>query len=363
MEKSNEIIVINTPDKPNYKITIGSNIIDSMGLYIKNEYGGKKITVITDETVHELYFHKLQEALLREFEIVNCVVVKPGEKSKSISTFADVTNQLTLLNHRRSDLIIAFGGGVIGDLGGFVASVYLRGVPFIQIPTTLLSQVDSSVGGKVAINIDGGKNLIGSFYNPLAVYIDVETLNTLTKSEIKDGLGEIIKYGFIHNKEILEELFKFDIESFHESDIEKLITNCVKAKKFFVELDFYDVKERMILNFGHTLAHAIEKEYGYGTITHGQAVAAGMYMISKMLYDSSYLNNDIYLVVESLLIKYDMNINYKLDKDATIMSTLNDKKSFGQIIKIIIVNEIGKGEILELEIDKFENMIVNYLNN
>lgn len=261
-----EKITIDTANGEKYDIIIGSNIIENIGEKIASKFNGEKITVITDKTVNELYFLKLKKALLGYFELINCIIVDVGEKSKSIATLDYVTDELTLLNHRRSDLIIALGGGVIGDLAGFVASVYLRGVPFIQIPTTLLSQVDSSVGGKVAININGGKNLIGSFYNPLAVYIDTNTLKTLDTPQIKDGLGEVIKYGIIYNSEIIKELLNYNIETFFDVNILKLVSNCVRSKKHFVELDFYDKKERMILNFGHTLGHAIEKQYGLSLI-------------------------------------------------------------------------------------------------
>lgn len=356
-----EKIAIKTPGLSDYYISIANNLIDNIGDHISNDYKGSKITVITDKTVHALYFERVKESLELNNYIVNCIVLEAGEGSKSISTLEYVTNELTLVNHRRSDLIVALGGGVIGDLAGFVASVYLRGVAFIQIPTTLLSQVDSSVGGKVAINIEGGKNLIGSFYNPLAVYIDIDTLKTLESSQIKDGLGEVIKYGFIENRLIIDELLNYDMKSFYEMDLVTLVMNCVKSKKHFVEIDFYDKKERMILNFGHTLAHAIEKEYGYGVVTHGQAVGAGMYMISKLLFNSSKISIDIHKSIEKILLKYDMNIEYNLEVETTIKSTLNDKKSFGEFINVISVNEIGKGEILKINITEFENMIRGYL--
>ncbi|MGB3366858.1 MAG: 3-dehydroquinate synthase [Acidaminobacteraceae bacterium] len=355
-------IPIMTPTNGKYDITIGTDLIDNIGEYIKSDYNGEKITVITDKTVHDLYFERVKKALDLKYDFVNCIVVEVGEVSKSISTLDYVSNELALVNHRRSDLIIALGGGVIGDLAGFVASVYLRGVPFIQIPTTLLSQVDSSVGGKVAINIDSGKNLIGSFYNPLAVYIDLETLNTLEESQIKDGLGEVIKYGFIENKDIIVELLKYDINSFHQMDLISLIINCVRSKKKFVEIDFYDKKERMILNFGHTIAHAIEKEYGYGVVTHGQAVAAGMYMISKLLFENSKIETEVYNDIAKILLKYQMNIEYDLKVESTVMATLNDKKSFGDYINVIAVDEIGIGEILKIDIYEFEDMIRRYLN-
>ncbi len=352
-------IRISTPNSHEYDINIGTGIVDKIGQYISKDYRGKKITVITDETVHSLYYARLNKSLSEFFETVNCITVEPGESSKSISTLDYVTDELTKFNHRRSDLIIALGGGVIGDLAGFVASVYLRGVPFIQIPTTLLSQVDSSVGGKVAINIRAGKNLVGSFYNPLAVYIDTETLKTLKKDQIKDGLGEVIKYGYIENKSIIDELMDYNIDIIQDMDLGDLISKCVRSKKYFVEIDFFDKKERMILNFGHTLAHAIEKEFGYGKITHGQAVGAGMYMMSKLLYDSSKIKNKVHEDIEKILLKYDMKKEYDLNLETVIKATLNDKKSFGDSINIIFVDQIGKGEILKIAISEFEEILRN----
>lgn len=353
-------IDIKTHDGSSYPIIIDRGIIENINELINLSEFGSKATIITDDTVDSLYTDKIVKGLSNNFKSVNKIVVKPGEASKSISITEDIFNKLVEFNHRRSDVIIALGGGVIGDLAGFVSSVYLRGVPFIQVPTTLLSQVDSSVGGKVAINIAGGKNLVGSFYNPRAVIIDVDTLNTLTVDQLKDGLGEVIKYGYIHDASILEDLSKYNIDTILGAEIKDIVYKCIIAKQYFVERDFFDRDLRMILNFGHTLGHAIERQFGYGKVTHGQAVGAGMFMISKMLYMIEIIESKVYEDIKIMLEKFDMKCEYNLDYKNVIESIKIDKKSLEEKINVIASNGPGVSQILKIDIEKFIDTIEKY---
>lgn len=363
-KQDNEIEVltveINTYDGSSYPIIIGEDILGKIDQIIDTSEFGNKATIITDKTVNTLYNSSVLKGLENRFSNLNTIVVQPGESSKSINTAEYIFNKLVELNHRRSDVIIALGGGVIGDLAGFVSSVYLRGVPFIQIPTTLLSQVDSSVGGKVAVNIAGGKNLVGSFYNPKAVIIDIGTLKTLEKDQIKDGLGEVIKYGFIHDGSILENLKEHNIDSIISKDIIDIVYKCILSKQYYVEKDFFDKDIRMILNFGHTIGHAIERQYGYGKITHGQAVAAGMYMISKMLYFGGLINEPVHEKIEYVLERFDMMKEYDLDYQSVIDSIKIDKKSIEEKINIIISEGAGISRIMQIGIQDFIEIIEKY---
>ncbi len=248
-------LLVDIPSRE-YTIYIKPGLIDGIGEEIQKIYNNKKVVVITDRNVDRLYGKKIEEELKKCGYILKKVVVEPGEESKSFKTLEMVCDEILGFGINREDLIITFGGGVVGDLGGFAASILLRGVPFIQIPTTLLAQIDSSIGGKVAIVTSRGKNLIGSFNQPEAVFIDPELLKTLDKRFLYDGCAEVIKYGAIKDKEFFYNLLGYDREEFLYN-IEKTIYTCCSIKKDIVEKDEKDLGERMLLNFGHTIGHGI----------------------------------------------------------------------------------------------------------
>ena len=244
-------------------------------------------------------------------------------------------------------MILTLGGGVIGDLGGFVASTFLRGVPFIQVPTTLLAQVDSSVGGKVAVDLDKGKNLVGSFYHPKKVIIDPEVLNSLSDRVFNDGMAEVIKYGCIKDKEFFNNLLQYENKEEVMNNIEYIIHNCCKIKKEVVEKDEKDTGERMLLNFGHTIGHAIEQYYNYNKYTHGEAVAIGMYEITKISEASFETEKGTADIIKNILIKY--NLPYKLDIDINeIKETISlDKKNIDNKLNLIFISKIGESKIVK----------------
>ena len=242
-----------------YPIYIENGILSHAGDYISQVFSGRKIMIISDDRVFPLYGEKVK-ASLNDYEC-HSLVLPHGEPTKSFQSLPKIYEALlNLLNAKltRSDLVIALGGGVIGDLAGFAASSYLRGVKFVQIPTSLLAQVDSSVGGKVAVDLPQGKNLVGAFFQPKLVLIDPEVLDTLPEHFIKDGMGEVIKYGCIKDAGL------FNLLCSHTSfELTGVIARCVDIKRIVVEADQFDTGERMLLNFGHTLAHTIEQYYHY----------------------------------------------------------------------------------------------------
>ena len=242
-----------------YPIIIKRGIIKNIGNYIKDKFEGNKIAIISDNIVYEIYGDDIKESLENQGYDVKSIIIPAGEQSKSFSTLPSIYNELLEFKLTRSDVIMALGGGVVGDLAGFVASTFLRGVPFIQVPTTLLAQVDSSVGGKVGVDLEKGKNLVGSFYHPKLVIIDPEVLNTLSPRMFKDGLAEVIKYGCIKDKELFEKLKKYNDKNALIKDIDSIIYTCCDIKRTVVEEDEKDFGERMLLNFGHTLGHADRK--------------------------------------------------------------------------------------------------------
>ncbi len=341
-----------------YEILIKSGIINSIGEEISNIYEGNKIALITDENVDEFYGDIVKESLEdNDFKVLK-VVLKPGEGSKSIESLMKLYNELLDFKLNRGNLIIALGGGVIGDLAGFCAATLLRGIPFVQVPTSLLAQIDSSIGGKVAIDLPRGKNLIGNFYHPRAVYIDPQVLKTLDMRYVNDGLGEAIKYGLIKDKWLFE---KFEsIESYEAlfEHIEDIIYKCCSIKKHVVEHDEKDKRERMILNFGHTIGHAIEKLENYKGVSHGEAVAIGMYSIALRCEELNICKDGVANRIKSLLDKFNLPYSFQGKTRGDIIDAISvDKKTIGNFINLILIEDIGKVFIHKASHEELEKFI------
>ena len=265
-----------------YDIKIAKGLRHTIGTEIKNIFNGRKIALITDENVDKYYGSETEKSLKNQGFDVRKIVLQAGEKTKSFNSLMTLYNEFIDFNLTRSDLIITMGGGVIGDLGGFAAATYLRGIKFVQFPTSLLAQVDSSVGGKVAVDLEKGKNLVGAFYHPSLVIIDSEMLDTLPDRVFNDGMGEVIKYGLIDDKELFNKLYNAGGRNDVMKIIDDVIHTCCDIKRIVVEKDEKDTGLRMILNFGHTIGHAIEKYFNFEKYTHGEAISIGMYEITKI---------------------------------------------------------------------------------
>ena len=260
-----------------YEIRIGKDIIDRMALIIAKNHKAGHYVVITDNCVGSLYGQKFLSRLKDVGLNVHIIEFPAGEASKNINTVLDIAGKLLKLEADRETCLIALGGGVVGDIAGFVASIFMRGVPYIQIPTTLIAQVDSSIGGKTGVDLPHGKNLLGTFYQPCAVFADLSFLETLPEKEFNNGLAEIIKYGVIDDEKMFHTL-ESNMEAIKLKDSKlmlNLVETCCQIKKSIVEIDEKEQGLRRILNFGHTLGHALETISKY-TITHGEGVALGM---------------------------------------------------------------------------------------
>lgn len=330
----------------NYDITIEKGLIKKVGNIVKNFVNENVAFVITDDNVWNIYGDKFSSILTDAKVNFEVMILPHGEKTKSISQLTDIYNKMAEIKMTRTDYIIALGGGVVGDIAGFAASTFLRGIKFIQIPTTLLAQVDSSVGGKVAVNLDGGKNLVGSFYQPQAVLIDPDMLDTLSERIFNDGMAEVIKYALIWDKELFSELEKDDI------DIEKIIYTCVDIKRQVVEEDEFDTGKRMILNFGHTYGHVVESAYNYETYTHGEGVAIGMARITERTEKMGITKKGTYDKIVNILKKYDLYFDdYSIDRETATDIMLRDKKSAGGSINYIVLKEIGTCDIMKMNRD------------
>jgi len=340
-----------------YDIFIEKGILSRLGEKIKSIYNGNKIFVITDKNVNKHYGDKLKDSLEKAGFDTKFMVLEPGEATKSFDTLPSIYNELLDFKITRKDIIITFGGGVVGDLGGFAASSYLRGVPFIQVPTSILAQVDSSVGGKVAVDLKRGKNLVGSFYQPKAVYIDSEVLNTLSDKFYRDGMAEVIKYGCIKDKEFFYMLKNLKNRAQVMDNIEDIIYNCCLIKKRVVEIDEKDLGERMLLNFGHTLGHAVEKYYDFTGYSHGEAVAIGMYNISLKSESLGLTKQGVSEEIKEILINYGLPYELEIEKNDSILDTITlDKKNLGKILKVILVTQIGKSIIYDTRPEFFKEM-------
>ncbi|QZY53643.1 3-dehydroquinate synthase [Crassaminicella profunda] len=346
---------INLPEKK-YPILIKKGMLNHIGEEIKKIYKNKKIAIVTDNNVEKIYGQRIKEQLRNDFEI-KMIVVEPGEKSKSISVLQNVYEELLDFEITRGDLIMAFGGGVVGDLTGFAAATLLRGIPFIQVPTSLLAQIDSSVGGKVAVNLPKGKNLVGNFYHPKAVFIDPELLKTLDNRFFCDGMAEIIKYGCIRDQNLFDDLLNYTKEELFEH-LEKIIYTCCHIKKSIVERDELDTGERMLLNFGHTLGHAVEKHYRYEKYTHGEAVAIGMYHITKKGEAMGITEKGTKNFIKEILCKYDLPYEMPpMDQEEIIKTIGLDKKNKGQYMNMVLIKKIGESFIEKIHRKDIEVLI------
>lgn len=334
-----------------YSLVIEKSLINNLGYEIKSIYSNRKIAIVTDENVFALYGKPVKESLEKESYHLKFIVIKPGESSKSLEVLESVYEQFLAFNLTRSDLVIALGGGVVGDLAGFAASTYLRGIDYVQIPTSLLAQIDSSIGGKVAVNLKQGKNLIGSFYQPKKVLIDPEVLYTLSDKLIKDGMAEVIKYACIKDSDFFQILSGINTREQLFDNIEYIIYTCCNIKRKIVENDEHDKGERMLLNFGHTLGHALEKHFKY-EYTHGEAVAMGMYYITQKSEALGITEAGSSEKIKDILMKFNIGyeipkVNMNLIKDIILL----DKKNISGKMNLILLRKIGDGFIERVSIE------------
>lgn len=324
----------------NYDIIIGKDSINDLEKYIKAIYNANDIFIITDDHVFDLYHEKI-ESILKSYQ-VHFVSIKPGEKSKSYEVYLDTIKKLIAKGVKRNHLLIALGGGVVGDLAGFIAATLFRGISFIQVPTTLLAQVDSSIGGKVGIDLEEGKNLIGAFYAPKFVLIDPNFLKTLDHREYLQGVAEMIKAGLIKDK-MLFEYFKTNIQV-----TEKEILMALDVKRDIVLKDPYEKNERMLLNFGHTYGHAIERKFNYETYKHGEAISYGMLLAIKEGIHQQITPPNVYDEVKKVLSQIGLVKEPFFEKETLDSYILTDKKNTSNEFHFICLKDIGESVITKL---------------
>lgn len=336
-------LTVNLGEK-SYPIYIENNILKNAGVYISEVFKGKRIMIVSDDSVFPLYGETLLNSLKDTYEC-HTIVLPHGESTKNFQSLPVIYSAMLKAKISRSDLVIALGGGVIGDLAGFAAASFLRGVKLIQVPTSLLAQVDSSVGGKVAVDLPEGKNLVGAFYQPSMVLIDPTVLSTLPKRYVNDGMGEVIKYGCIKDASLFELLEKYN--SFEELDevLPSIIERCVDIKQIVVEHDQFDTGERMLLNFGHTLAHTIEQRCNYERESHGEAVGIGMYQLSLIAEEKGLTAAGTSERILNLLKTYGLPYECGFTLGELTEAITLDKKNLSGKLNLILLKEIGESYI------------------
>lgn len=320
-----------------YNIIIERGSINSLPEYCNTD---KKALIVTDSGVPFEY----AEAVSKQFKKVVIKVIPQGEKSKSFDTYKQLLEVLNENAFSRADCVVAVGGGVVGDLSGFTAATYMRGIDFYNIPTTLLSQVDSSIGGKTAIDFCGYKNTVGAFYQPKAVIIDPDVLKTLSKRQFNNGLAESIKMAATSDKELFELIENNDAED----TIDTVIERSLKIKKAVVEEDEKELGLRKVLNFGHTAGHAIETAAGLSDFLHGECVSMGMLAFSS---------NDARERLIKVLKKYNLPVKFDFSTDEMLSALRHDKKAKGDGVNVVFVNEIGSFEFKFLTFKELEILV------
>lgn len=330
-----------------YPIIISADGWKGLGTFWCNNLDGYKFAIVHDSGIPAKYIRQVKEELKNFYGKPDVISFEQGEKSKTQKTVSEIHDRLFKMNFGRKTALLALGGGVTGDLAGFAASIYKRGIPYIQLPTTLLSQVDSSVGGKTGVDNRFGKNMVGAFHNPAAVFINISTLDTLPQRHFLNGLAEIIKAGIISDKKLFEYL-----EENHQNILEKdkeairfIISRSIAVKKKIVERDPFEKGLRKILNFGHTTGHAIEQASGY-KLLHGEAVSIGMMIETELLYQKNEISFENYKRIEKILKLYKIGIEnfkkLKLNDSILTSCILHDKKRKEEKIPVIAVKRIGK---------------------
>lgn len=335
-----------------YDVRIGRGLLDDCGRQIAERVRCASAAVVADDTVYALYGERVCASLEAAGIRTVCYVFPHGEKSKNLLEYAKILNFLAENRVTRADALIALGGGVTGDLGGFAAATYLRGIPFVQLPTTLLAAVDSSVGGKTAVDLPAGKNLAGAFYQPELVLCDLDTLDSLPREIFLDGCAEVIKYAALGSRELFALLA--DIPS--GKGLEEVTARCVEMKRDFVQSDELDRGARQMLNLGHTFGHAVEASSRF-TLSHGKSVAIGMAMILRAACSRGLCSAETRDAVIALLQRYGLPTECPYPADMLLGALSADKKIFGTRLNLVVPTDIGACRLLPVGVDELSGWL------
>ena len=334
-------------DKP-YDILIGRDLLKDAGAYISRCIPSCHLYVITDSTVNSIYAQVVMTSLMEHGYRVSKVVFPSGEHSKNLSTYSNILEAMADEGINRSDGIVALGGGVVGDMAGFVASTYMRGISYVQIPTTYMAAVDASIGGKTSINLLSGKNLVGSFWQPSLVLCDYKTFDSLPRTKLADGIAEAVKCAVVAEDSLISPIM--------EHNFEYVIERCISIKKSVVEVDERDTGLRQILNFGHTIGHGLEKLSAF-SIPHGHAVAKGLVIEARAAYRLGLTDVDISGELTDIFTKLDFDLSVGYSLEELYRFALMDKKISGDKITMVIPESIGKCRLQKISLSELRKFI------
>ncbi len=332
-----------------YDVLIGKDILKDSGKLIGEVFPKGKTAIISDDKVFALYGEIVKTSLRNAGFSVEVFTFKNGEASKNISTYTEILEFLAKIGLTRSDFLVALGGGVTGDMAGFAAASYLRGINFVQIPTTFLAAIDSSVGGKTGVNLGAGKNLVGAFWQPSLVICDTDTFKTLDEKTFADGTAEAIKYGMIKEPQLLEKLSG-------DFEIDEVVETCVKIKRDIVNEDEFEGGVRKLLNFGHTIGHAVEKCSNY-EITHGHGVAIGMSIITKATEEKGLCEKGLSEILDNILINCGLPTKSPYTAEELFEVALSDKKRAGDSITLVLPKYEGECVLEKIKVDELLEFI------
>jgi len=348
-----DMLSVHVKVEPEYDVLIGSGLLENAGELIKNVRPEGTCAVITDTNVEKLYLDCVLSSMKEAGFTPRAYAFPAGEENKNMETLTDILEFMSGIPLTRSDFVVALGGGVVGDMAGFAAGVYMRGIPFIQIPTTFLAAVDSSVGGKTAVDLKNGKNLAGLFHQPSLVLTDIDAFKTLTPENYACGSAESIKMGVISDPALFE-IFENENPKEHEVEI---VRRAVQAKADIVQRDEKETGDRKLLNLGHTYGHAIEKRSNF-SVSHGHAVAIGLSMAARAAEKMGDMSKETADRIIKTLKKNALPVSCEFDAKEIYLSSLNDKKMAGKNLSVIVPEEIGKCEIRKIPASEFETYVL-----
>ena len=335
-----------------YEVLVGENILENAGTYMREcGIGAKKVFIISDDRVLPLYGAKVKKALENAGFKAYTLAFENGERNKTLATVGKILSTLCAAEITRSDALVALGGGVVGDVCGFCAAIYLRGVKFVQIPTTLLAAVDSSVGGKTGVDLPQGKNLAGAIHQPSLVLCDTSVVKNLPDALFSEGMAEVLKYGVIRDEAFFGRL------AAKTASIGEMIETSVKIKADIVKKDEFDTGERMLLNFGHTFGHAVEKTSGF-TLSHGESVAIGMCLAAAYAEKTGFCAG-VLPPLKAALVAYGLPTENPFEKRELFAAMTGDKKRFGDDVNLILPRRIGDAAIVKTPLSEFEERFLS----
>ncbi len=336
----------------NYSVIITSGLLSQLGSYAASIQNSGKAAIISDSNVWPLYGRSAEESLRQAGFEATHFTFPAGEESKNPQTYLAILNFLAEKHLTRTDIVVALGGGVVGDITGFAAATYLRGIAYIQVPTTLLAMVDSSVGGKTAIDLPAGKNLAGAFYQPALVLCDTDVLHSLPGNIFRDGCAEVIKYGILYDRDLFAHLSSNGLAF----DRETVIARCVELKRDVVAKDEFDTGARQMLNLGHTIGHGIEAKSNYA-VSHGCGVAAGIAIVARAAYKMGQCSKETAEQIENVLMNFGLPVRTSFCAAELLESARSDKKRSGNTVNLILPKAVGECIISKTPLSQLQSFI------